>query len=246
MGNTSPHVHRVSHCVTWAVEQGGERHCVLPFWKFSQRKADPDPASCMHRVSFSQPLNFLWTPTLLGLPRHFGIHFFSDCTFSFWDSHPFWPPDFFWPFTPFQPPTPFQALCSELAEPGGGRRTRSKLVATCWCLALQNSFLSFPVTLGVGAHSSRVVVVVHMDLKALSSLVTPHVCRPTFEHLHVKHLNQPDLTLVSPACCYLAAAVISGDSLILSLFLGLKSCFSLSSQYMESNFLKLYLRAEMC
>lgn len=48
--------------------------------------------------------------------------------------------------------------------------------------------------------------------------VTPHVCRPTFEHLHVKHLNQPDFTSVSPAYRYLAAVVISSDSLILNLF----------------------------
>lgn len=114
--NTCSCVHRVSHCITWAVEQGGERHCLLLFWKFSPRKADPDPASCVHSVSFSLPSNFLWTPTLLGLPSHFGIHFFSDSTFYFGDSRPFWPPVFFWPFTSFQPPTPFQALCSELAE----------------------------------------------------------------------------------------------------------------------------------
>lgn len=145
------------------MEQGGEKHCFLPFWKFSQRKADPDPASCIHRVSSSQPLNFLWTPTLLGLPSHFGIHFFSDSTFYFWDSHPFWPPVFFWPFTPFQPPTPFR-LC---AVSWLSRRRRSKLVATRRCLARQNSFLSFPVTLSVGAHSSGVLMVVHMGLEAL-------------------------------------------------------------------------------
>lgn len=199
MGTVCSHVHRVSRCIAWAVEQGGERHCFLPFWKFSQRKADPDPASCIHRVSSSQPLNFLWTPTLLGLPSHFGIHFFSDSTFYFWDSHPFWPPVFFWPFTPFQPPTPFQALCSELAE------QEEEVQACCHTSVFGSAeFLSFlschaqcrcPFQRGAdgGAHGpggSRLPMCIQ---------VTPRVCRATFEHLHVKHLNQPDLHIGEPS-----------------------------------------------
>lgn len=181
MGNSYSPMHRVSRCITWAVEQRGERHCFLPFWKSSQRKADPDPASCMHSISFSQLLNFLWTLPLLGLPSHFGIHFFSDSTFYFWDSHPFWPPVFFWPFTPFQPPTPFQALCSELAE------QEEEVQACCHTLVFGSAeFLSLlscharcqcPFQgVGGGAHGpggSQLPVCFQ---------VIPRIFRPTFEH----------------------------------------------------------------
>lgn len=140
----------------------------------------------------------------MGLPSHFGIHFFSDSTFYFWDSHPFWPAVFFWSFTPFQPPTPFQALCSELAEQE--EKEEEEVQACCHTLVFGSAeFLSFlscharcwcPFQRGGGgaAHGpggSRLPMCIQ---------VTPHVCRPSLEHLHVKHLNQPDLPSVSPAC----------------------------------------------
>lgn len=91
--------------------------------------------------TFSQTLHFTFgTPTLFGLQSSFSLSLLSSL-----------PPLF--------------RLCavSWLSR----RRRRSKLVATCWCLARQNSFLSFPVTLGVSARSSRMLVV-HMDLGAAS------------------------------------------------------------------------------
>lgn len=125
--------------------------------------------------TFSQTLHFTFgTPTLFGLQSSFGLSLLSSLP-------------------------PLSCAVSWLSR---RRRRRSKLVATRRCLARQNSFLSFPVTLGVGARSSGVVVVVvHMELFPLGCVqVTPHVCRAAFEHLHVKHLNQPDFTSVSPAC----------------------------------------------
>lgn len=125
--------------------------------------------------TFSQTLHFtLGTPALFGLQSAFGLSLLSSL-----------PPLF--------------RLCA-VSWLSRRRRRRSKLVSTCWCLARQNSFLSFPVTLGVGARS-RGLVMVLMGLEALSCIqVTPLVCRPTFEHLHVKHPNQPGSTSVSPAC----------------------------------------------
>lgn len=165
MGTICPHVHRVSCYIAWAVEQGGERRCFLPFWKFSQRKADPDPASCMRSLFFST-FKFPLDSHPFGSPKLFWLPLFLRLHFTFWT------PTLFGlqsssGFSLLSSLPPLSRLCavSWLSR----RRRRSKLVATRQCLARQNCFLSFPVTLGVGACSSRVVVV-PMGLEAVGCL----------------------------------------------------------------------------